>query len=127
VRSTANSSLTDDDSSFSDRSSVDVYENSGIPSTEYDATAKSDAVLAIIACLSCSLLAGIFQSNDAVASNGRTDDNVMPVLKERIGWPFHSDILLLASLRAAMVLASNSMTLSHGFLCRRDYCHCNGG
>jgi hypothetical protein len=118
VRSIASSSLTDDDSSLSDGSSVEVYENSGIPSTEYDVTAKSEALLAMIARLSCSLLAGIFRSNDAVASNGRTDDSVIPVLNERIGWPFHSDILSLASFRAAMVSASNLMILSHGFLRR---------
>jgi hypothetical protein len=45
----ANSSLVDDDSPLSSRVNSSAKENSGKPSIEYEATAKSEASLAMMA------------------------------------------------------------------------------
>jgi hypothetical protein len=81
----ANSSRTEEDSFFSSSCNSAEKENSGIPSMEYDATAKSDALLAITALLSCTLQAGIFLSNEAVAYICKMEDNVMPVCQALMG------------------------------------------
>jgi hypothetical protein len=75
----ARSSLTDKDSFFSVSSSSAEIENSGILLTEYEATAKLEASLAMTVRQLYNLLAGIFRSNKAVASSGKMDDKVMPV------------------------------------------------
>jgi hypothetical protein len=55
VREIANNSLWEDDYPLSSNLNSSEKENSGSPSIEYDATAKSDALLAMTALLSCSL------------------------------------------------------------------------
>jgi hypothetical protein len=112
----ANSSRTEEDSFFSSSCNSAKNENSGIPSMEYDVTAKSDASLAITALLSCTLRAGIFLSNETVASIGKMEDNVMPVCQALMGWTFQISIPSLTSSRAAMVSSSSFRVDSHGFL-----------
>jgi hypothetical protein len=112
----ASNSRTDDDSVFSESCSSVEKENSAIPSMEYDATAKSEALLAIMAFLSCVLLAGIFLSSNAVASKGRMEERAMPVCHALIGWPFQSPIRSPTSLSASIVSSSSLSLDSKGFL-----------
>jgi hypothetical protein len=88
--------------------------NSCSPSTEYDATAKSDALLAIPALWSWILPAGIFLSRDAVALYGRIDNNVMPVCQHLIGHPFQVVMPVRTSNNANNMLSSNTILLLQG-------------
>jgi hypothetical protein len=110
----AKSSLVDDDSPFSSSKNLSENENSGSPSTEYEATAKSDASLAITALLSGILHAGIFLSSKAVASIGRIDERANPVCQQRIGQPFHSSANFQTSYNAGKVKSSTRIVLLHG-------------
>jgi hypothetical protein len=115
----ANSSRVDDDSPLSSSVNSAEKENSGNPSIEYDATAKSETSLAIMTRRSYTRRAGIFLSSEAVASISKTEDSVMLVCKHLMGQPFHSAALSQTSCSAANVSSCTSIHLLQGFSRRR--------